>query len=79
MIDASSPRAMSASLSTMITNLESKWYIPPTYITRIKSVIAWLRILDTLPEGSVENTCDFHCVVNDVLEIPANQKRHLML
>jgi hypothetical protein len=78
-LDTSSSLALSASLSTMIINLESKRYIPPIYIRQIKSVIAWLRLVDTLPAWSVETSCDFYCVTNDVLKIPESQKGYLML
>ena len=78
-LDSSSPVWMASSIQSMINNLEAKWYVPPVYVNRLKSVIAWLRLMQTIPSGSVEASCNFDCIVTDVLQIQSSQKSRLML
>lgn len=70
---------MEASLQWLISNIEAKWYVPPVYINRLKSTIAWLRLVQTVPAWSAEATCDFECIVTDVLQIQPHQRSRLML
>jgi len=70
---------MANSVQALIDNLEAKRYVPPVYVNRLKSVIAWLRLVQTIPAGSVEITCNFDCIVQDVLKIQSHQKVRLML
>ncbi len=70
---------MASSLESLISNLEAKRYVPPVYINRLKSTIAWLRLVQTVPSASVEATCDFDCIVTDVLKVQPNQRVRLML
>lgn len=78
-LDRSSPAGLANSLQAMITALESKRFVPPVYINKIKWVIARLRLVQTIPVWSVDPLCDFDCIVNDVLAVPASQRWYLML
>ena len=70
---------MSSSIQSMIDNLDAKRYVPPVYTNRLKSVIAWMRLMQTVPAGSVDASCDFDCIVTDVLKIDQGQRARLML
>lgn len=78
-LDRTSPWALANSIQALINNLESKWFVPPVYINKLKGAVAWLRIIETIPAGSVDNGCNFDCIVNDVLQVPASQRGYLML
>lgn|GEM_PF-3451615 len=78
-LNTSSPQTLQGSIQAMIDNLELKRYVPPVYVNRLKSTIAWLRLMETIPSGSVEASCDFDCIVSDVLQIQPSQKSRLML
>jgi hypothetical protein len=67
------------SLESLISNLEAKWYIPPVYINRLKSTIARLRLVQTIPTWSAEAACDFECIATDILKIQPHQRARLML
>ncbi len=79
LLNTSSPATLQNSIQSMIDNLEAKRYVPPVYTNRLKSMIAWLRLMQTIPSGSVEATCNFDCIVNDVLKVQPAQKSRLML
>ncbi len=78
-LDTSSPGWMASSIQSLISNLEAKWYVPPAYINKLKSVIAWMRLVETLPVGSVDSSCNFECIVDTALQIPAHQRARLLL
>lgn len=78
-LDRSSPAGLANSLQAMTTMLETQRFVPPVYISKIKSVIARLRLIQTIPSGSVDPLCDFTCIVDEVLEVPASQRWYLML
>lgn len=78
-LNNSSPAALAASIQSLISNLELQWYVPPAYTNKLKSMVAWLRLIQTIPAGSAEATCNFDCIVDDVLKIPASQRGYFLM
>lgn len=78
-LDSTSPSTLAASLQSALANIEAKWYIPPLYTNKLKSVIARLRLVDTLPTGTVDRSCLFDCIVVDVLRISSGQRSFFLL
>jgi len=67
------------SIQAVITNLETKRFVPPVYISKLKWTVARLRLTQSISAGSVDPLCDFDCIVDEVLEVPAGQRSNLML
>lgn len=78
-IDATNIYSMDTSVSSLISNSEAKWYIPPTYIQVLKSIRAWLRVLQTVDTWSIEPSCGFECIVTEHLYITPDKRHFFML
>ena len=78
-LDRSSPIWLANSIQAVITNLETKRFVPPVYISKLKWTVARLRLTQSISVGSVDPLCDFDCIVDEVLEVPASQRSNLML
>lgn len=78
-LDTRSAWSLAVSLQTALANIEAKRYIPPWYTNKLKSVIAWLRLIDTIAVWTVERSCSFECIIVDVLHISPSQRSFLLL